>query len=179
MLAQQTIREIEKVNNYEKVWKIKTNRAKFQIIPILRTKTEPIIINQDNYEYEREGKALGLIITTNGFHKHIRNRINLAKLQLRILFRFRNLSIKNKKKLYHALVKSVLEYPPVPLHVASKSLTQQMQIVQNKAARIITNIRLREGQTNQTVNELAGLDPINISLHNQASTISSKLDNFH
>ncbi|KAF9746901.1 hypothetical protein NGRA_3522, partial [Nosema granulosis] len=108
--------------------------------------------NQDNYENEKEGKALSLIITTNAFQKHIRNRINMSKLHLRILFRFRNLSIRNKSKLYHALVNSVLEYPPVPLHVASKAQTQQMQIVQNKAARIITYIRLREGQTNQTVN---------------------------
>lgn len=179
MLALQTMREIEKVNSYEKQWKIKTNRAKFQIIPILRTKTEPIIINNDNYEYDKEGKALGLTIATNGFRKHSQNRINLAKIQLKNLYRFRDLSVGNKRKLYYALVKSVLEYPPVPLHVASNTQIKQMQIVQNKAARIITNTRYRDRETNQTVNELAELEPINISLHNQANSIWTKLEQFH
>ena len=51
-----------------------------------------------------------------------------------------------------------------------------MQIVQNKAARIITKTRLSDRVTNKYVNELAELIPVNISIHEQAKKIWQKIE---
>jgi hypothetical protein len=178
MLALITAREIGKVNEFENKWKIKTNQAKFQIIPITRRKTEKIKIGTITHNFETQGKSLGLTITTNGFIQHIQNRIKLAKINLQRIYRFRNLSQANKRKLYHCFVKSVLEYPPVPLHTISIMQKRNLQIVQNRAARYITNTNYTDRLTNEEVNNMADLEPINLSLHRQARNIWTKLDSF-
>ena len=74
------------------------------------------------------------------------------------------------------LIKSILEYPPVILNTISKTQAVKMQIVQNKAARIITKTRLSDRKTNKYVNELAELTPINISIHEQAKNTWQKIE---
>ena len=49
-MALKTQREIEKYNEYEKKWKIRTNLRKFQVIPISITKPEDLFI-QDKKKY--------------------------------------------------------------------------------------------------------------------------------
>ena len=138
-LARETAREIIKINEFENKWKIKTNIDKFQIIPVDRIGLKKVIVNNQTHEFANRGKVLGTIITKNGFTSHATNRINLAKSKLSMLYRFIELSPKNKRTLYQALIKSILEYPPVILNTISKTQAVKIQIVQNKAARIITN----------------------------------------
>lgn len=176
MLERITSREIEKVNKFEKMWKIKTNSTKFQILPFGRSKLERVRVGQITHEFVDEGKVLGLIITKNGFVKHITNRINAAKVHLKNMFKFRELSWSNKRKIFYALVKSTLDYPPIPQHIASPTQMKRMQIVQNKAARIISNIDYRDRIDNETANKNAQLEPLNVSLHRQAINIWTKLD---
>ena len=78
--------------------------------------------------------------------------------------------------MYLTLIKSILTYPPVVLHTVSKTQAIKMQIVQNKAARIITKTRLSDRVTNRYVNELAELIPVNISIHEQAKNIWQKIE---
>ena len=73
-----------------------------------------------------------------------------------------DLSQKNKKTLYLALIRSVLEYRPVILHPISKTQAIKMQRVQNKAARLITKTRLNDRRTSKFVKEQAELISINI-----------------
>ena len=40
-----TRRELERVNNYEKQWKIQTSLPKFTVIPLCRRKTHPLVTN--------------------------------------------------------------------------------------------------------------------------------------
>jgi hypothetical protein len=47
-------------------------------------------------------------------------------------------------------------------------MQSKMQIVQNKAARIITKTRLIERKTNSYTNNLAELPALNVSINNQA-----------
>ena len=176
MLAQLTKRAIETINKFENKWKIQTNINKFQIIPIGRKIAKDITINNKTFRTHNEGKVLGTEITTKGFFKHATTRIKQAKHCLPKLFRFRNLSRKNKRKIYQAMIKSALEYPPVPLHTISKNQQKKMQVIQNKAARIITKTRLREGKTNEYINKRANLEPLNISIHNRAVKIWNKLE---
>uniref|UniRef100_A0A2P2HYG4 RNA-directed DNA polymerase from mobile element jockey-like n=1 Tax=Hirondellea gigas TaxID=1518452 RepID=A0A2P2HYG4_9CRUS len=176
MLAKITANEVEKINNYENKWKIKTNETKFQIIPIGRTRAQKVKIGQKEHDFSLEGKMLGLKFNRYGFVGHVQDRIRLARVELGRIFRFRELSWNNLRKLYYALVLSKLLYPIVPLYTISKTQQRKLQIVQNKAARIITGIRLREGIGNQTVNELAELTPLNINIHNQAKKIWNQLE---
>ena len=175
-LSRETEREIIKINQYENKWKIKTNVDKFQIIPIGRKGFKKVKIDNDTYEFANTGKALGTIISKNGFTSHITSRINLAKSKLPLLFRFLDLSQNNKKTLYLALIRSVLEYPPVILHPITKTQAIRMQRVQNKAARVITKTRLSDRKTSKFINEQAELIPINISIHNQAKKIWQKIE---
>ena len=122
------------------------------------------------------GKVLGTTITKSGFSQHASNRINLSKCKLNVLFIFIDLSSKNKRTLYLSLIKSILTYPPAVLHTVSKTQAIKMQIVQNKAARIITKTRLSDRVTNKYVNELAELIPVNISIHEQAKNIWQKIE---
>ncbi len=52
-------REIERINRYAKMCKIKTNEQKFNIIPIAYYKTKIITISGKNTETSTEGKLLG------------------------------------------------------------------------------------------------------------------------
>ena len=52
-----------------------------------------------------------------------------------------------------------------------------MQVLQNKAARIITNTRLLDRKTNKTVNDQSKLPLFNITLNRQAHCIWQKVDN--
>jgi hypothetical protein len=175
MLARRSAREIEKINISEGKWKIKTNADKFQIIPFIRQKTEEVKIGNKTYNFTNQGKVLGLTITRHSFVKHVSHRINLARMNLRNLYRFRELNPSNKRILYYALVKSVLVYPTVPMHTISKTQQKKLQTIQNKCARLITGYRLLDHITNEIVNEDAQLEPINLSLHNQANRIWEKI----
>ena len=44
-LVLRTKREIERINKFEKEWKIKTNKNKFKILSISKIKSEPIVID--------------------------------------------------------------------------------------------------------------------------------------
>ncbi len=45
MMKVKVEREIERINRYERKWKIKTNPDKFKIIPITQFKTNTIVVN--------------------------------------------------------------------------------------------------------------------------------------
>ena len=84
--------EINRQNDYEKKWKLKTNINKFQIIPIGFKKTLPININGEIIQYNNSGKLLGLNFTSNNFFKKQNDEnIRKAKAALRRLWRFRTL----------------------------------------------------------------------------------------
>ena len=83
-MAFHTSREIDKINNYENKWKIRTNNAKLKIIPISRRKTADVITpNNYHYDYVQEEKVLGLTITNTGYIKHFKDRINRAQAELK------------------------------------------------------------------------------------------------
>ncbi len=58
-MANLAVREITKVNDYERKWKIKTNNSKFTIIPMAVKMKEDIIINNNIIPYKSCGKNAG------------------------------------------------------------------------------------------------------------------------
>ena len=132
-LAVQSEREIVGVNEYEKLWKIKINATKFKMISVSKTQPYPIGVNDRIMPFTNDINLLGLTLTRTGFVKHIQNKINQAKHQLLRLKRFYHLSPQLQIRLYTTLIRLIMEYPPIPNALASKSLTLQMQRVQNRA----------------------------------------------
>ena len=133
-----TTRAIQQIDSFENKWKIKTNKDKFTLINLGQQKTEDIRLADRTIQH-RPDAVLGLAITKSGYCKHVKTRRDIASAQLTRLQRFRNLSGDNKRKLYLALVRSEILYPPIPMHTASTTQISTLQKVQNRATLLITN----------------------------------------
>ena len=58
--------------------------GKLKIIPTSRRKTADVLTpDEEFYDYVGEGKVLGLILTSTGYVKHIKERIKRTKIELR------------------------------------------------------------------------------------------------
>lgn len=101
-MMRKTEEEISKLNEYEKKWKINTNKNKFKVIPISKIKQPPLIVNGEIIPYNSNGKVLGLQISTRRITTHVKNIINLAKQSLIKLAIFSELEIK-KNYIYTSL----------------------------------------------------------------------------
>lgn len=157
------------INEFENQWKIQTNVSKFKIVNINRQKTENIFIQNNHLPYSTSGKVLGLQFSSYGYRSHITTRCSMARAQLKRIMRFKPLNVDIKLRLYKALVRSVLIYPPIPLHTIHRSPMLKLQAVQNKALRFIYDIKWDDFITSESLHLRADLKPINIVLHEQAS----------
>ena len=177
VIAFHTSREIDRINKYEKKWKIRTNNTKLKIIPISRRKTADVITpNEEHYDYVREGKVLGLTITSSGYTKHFKERTNRALAEIRKIKRFKNLSFKNKRKLYLTLIRPLLTYPVIPTLGASLAQLKKLQRIQNQALRWITRNYTRTTNIIQEIHNSTKIEPLNLYLHRLAVNIWSRLE---
>lgn len=115
-------------------------------------------------------------LTKTGYKSYIKEKKgrlegNLAKIQ-----KFRTLSIKNKTKLYQALIRSVIEYPPIPIHAMRKTNIKQLQIIQNKSLRYIYNVKYPELITNEELHERSGLPSIQELLNQRAKGVWERVN---
>lgn len=175
LLAMHTAKAIEEVNKYEKKWKIQTNINKFKIIPIGRYNSAPVIVEDDIYQYEAEGKVLGLTISKTGYKRFIKDKINRLNDGLTKLRKFNNLSIKNKRKLYMALIRPILEYPPIPINAMNKTNINALQTIQNKALRFIYNVNYFDFITNEELHTRADIPKIADLINERATKIWEKI----
>ena len=136
-LARDTEREIKRINNYEKEWKISTNLTKFNLLSISKSRPEAVTIDGRNIAFKNEVKTLGLTISRTGIVRHITNRINAAKTQTQKFKKFIKLKSITKLLLYKTLVRPILEFPVVPMALASTTQLKNIQKVQNRNIRII------------------------------------------
>ena len=168
--ARNTQHAIDKINTYENQWKIQTNTSKFNIVPLVRKQTADIETYAEILEYTTHGKILGLNFTKNGIQKHVRIRTNIARDNLQKLQRFYNLSTDNKLKLYKSLVRSALTYPIIPMHTVKPSNMIQLQRIQNRALKHITNTKWYHFRTAHSLHFQCNIEPINIYLHRLAKS---------
>ena len=166
---------IEQINNYENKWKIQTNINKFQIINVIRRNTAPVIVNKKEIKYTNKTKILGMTYSTHGISPQVEIRKAMAMKTLTRLQRFRNLSEKNKRKLYLLIVRPQLLYPIIPLNSISKTANKKLQKVQNKALRFIENTTLNDRIPSTTLHARNKLPTINTYLHRRAINVWTQL----
>ena len=121
-LALKTSREISRINVYEKQWKIQINKNKFQLISISATKPKDVIVDNAIIPFKNQVTVLGLNLTTRGISSHFKTRkAILANGQLIKLNRFKSLDERIKLHIYKGMIRPILEYPVVPICLASKT----------------------------------------------------------
>lgn len=171
-------REINRINTFERKWRISTSVPKFKVIPLSNRKQWefPLIINGQNQDYSESGSFLGLKLTSNGYSSHFTQRAAIAHQQLTKLFRFRQLGADIKRRLYLTLVRPLLEYPAVPLHLGAKSSILKLQRVQNRATHFITNTYYPDIMSSEALHARSKLIPINQLLHKRAGDIWRKIE---
>ena len=163
-----TQRSIDTIDQYERQWKIKTNIDKFQVIPVARHSPPPLTLHNTQVPYTRKGRLLGLTVTSSGMSTHITQRAQQANITLTKLKRFSTCTTRTKLRLYTSIIRPVLEFPPVPLHLASNNQMIKLQRIQNKALRWATNTCYPDTTTTQTLHERHKILPLNVRLHNRA-----------
>lgn len=173
-MSRLTVREITKINKYEKEWKIKTNKNKFKIVPIAVKKKEDIIIDGIKIDYSLQGKVLGLTIGRTGIERHITDLIQKGRRRITELYRFRKLPEKIRIHLVKAFITPILQYPPIPLVTTSKTNQEKLQKVLNRAIRFAYDERYPYRRSLQTLYEQANIEPINYTLFERANTIFRK-----
>ena len=176
LMAQHTARAIENINQFERNWKIKTNINKFKVIPLAKRTPSPLIVDGDIMEYSNEGTLLGLKITKRGYYSHMKEKNARAHALLTKLQRFQNLSQKNKKQLYLSLVRSLLEYPPIPISAMSKTQIEKLQKIQNRALRFMYNIKWYDLVTTEELHRRADIPRIEELLKLRTETIWNKIE---
>lgn len=134
-LALRTTREISKINEYERKWKIATNKNKFRMLSISKAKPHEIRINNRILPFSNQCKILGFTLRRTGFNLHIKSRIAIAAKTSTRLQRFQRLKIKTKMSLYKSMVRPVWEYPCVPMCLISKTNYAKIQAFQNRYIR--------------------------------------------
>ncbi len=67
MMKLKVEREIERINKFERKWKIQTSEEKFKIIPIAQHKTQKINVNGKEIQTCTFEMLLGLNLTKNSF----------------------------------------------------------------------------------------------------------------
>ncbi len=167
MLKIKVEREIERINNFEKKWKIKTSEEKFKILPIAQYKIQKILVNGKEIETCKSAKLLGLNITSTGFTSHITKTIKKGQGILCQLRRFSNLTPKMKTTLVKTLLISVMQYPSIPICMASKSQHRKMQTILNKAVRFI-HCKEEEHLNTEQLHQKYNITPLNITNYSNA-----------
>lgn len=176
MLNRRTGREIERVSAFEGEWKIKTNLAKFTVIPTATKRPAELLVADELVDFRPQGTMLGLKVSSRGYTTHITARVGQAKTALARLYRFRDLDSKIKLHLIKALILPILTYPPIPLHTMSRTAISRLQKVQNAALRFVYNTRWDQFTTSEALHEAASLPALNVRLHRLATKVWEGLE---
>ena len=132
--------EIQKQNEYEKRWKIKTNMQKFQILHIGFWAAPEVTIGGNIIQTKKEVKLLGTKITyRNFFVKQVEELKKKARAALWKLYRFMYMNKKLKLRLFKVLILPLLTYPVVPLSILTQNQMEHLQVIQNDGIRWILN----------------------------------------
>ena len=174
--AIQTEQEVVRVNNYEKLWKIKTNKNKFRMITASRTHPAPISVDDENLPFNENVNILGLTLKRTGTLSHTVSKIGHAKSQLLKLRRFYKIKPELMIRLYLTLIRPIMEYPIIPIALTSKNNIRKMQVVQNKALRQAVKGTDDNQLTIKEIHEKYGIEAVNVRLSTRLAKLWQKIE---
>ena len=175
-LAEATALKIERINDYEKKWKIQTSINKFSLLSISKSRPEPVVVNNHQIPFKNDVKMLGLTLKRTGATSHVTNRINLVRIQSGKIKRFIKLEPKIKLHLYKALIRPLMEYPVIPNGIQLSTHTKKMQVVQNRNLKFVAAY---SDQSNKTADELHlhyNIDPMNVRMYDAVDKLWTKME---
>ena len=178
-MAIQTEREIVRINDYEKLWKIKTNKNKFRLMSASKMPPAPISVDDENLPFTADVNILGLKLKRTGSTSHISSKTLAARCQLSKLKRFYKLKPELKIRLYRTLIRPIMEYPIVPIALASKMNISKMQIVQNMALKQAVRDTEDRFMTLEDIHEKYEMEAINVRLATRLAELWSKFELTH
>ena len=179
VLALRTSREVRGVNAYERRKKLSSNPRKTYMLSVARTKPKAVYNNGRRLPHSSQIKILGLRLSRCGYAPQVTHNIQKARGVIATLRRFRMVPWRIKLKLYKTLVRPVLEYPAIPLHLATHSPMARIQAVQNAAIMWICGTSFRDPNRPrlQVLHNMLRLEPINQRLYRLARRVWEKLAN--
>ena len=180
VIAQNTSHAIENINRFEAKWKIQTSQSKFTLISHSRRKRQTVIANDTEIDYSNHGKILGLNIKTFSNSNHPKIRAAIGYSALSKLQRFRALiSPILKIRLIKSIIIPTLVYPQIPQNTLPPTSMIKLQRVLNNSLRFATNTTYRDRISSRSLHQLLKIDPINITIHNQAKSLWNKIATNH
>ena len=142
LFADNTI--VYKHSQWEKEWQMEFHPQKCQVIPITRNRNiilNKYTLNGHTLEVTKEAKYLGVTLTSDlKWNKHIDNITSKANKTLGFIKRnIRISSPKIKTQAYNSLVRPLLEYASPVWDPHTKQNIDQIEKVQRRAARYVSN----------------------------------------
>ena len=174
-LARRTVTEINRINQFEKTWKIRTNKNKFQLLSISALQPNDVVVDGNLIPFKSKVKVLGLTLSRTGVNAHIVERKKLGTHQAIKLKRFRNLNIDMKIHLYKSLIRPILEYPSIITCNISTTNKKKLQRIQSKQLRRALRENFREHiSTNKEIHERFQIEALNVRIYKLAQNEWSK-----
>lgn len=106
-----------------------------------------------------------------GYTGHVYHRVSRTKAALTKLYRFRDRATGLKLYLIKALVLPFLSYPPVSLHVLSKTAIERLQKAQNSALKFALGTRWDDLTISASLHEATSTKALNVRLHEMAAKV--------
>ena len=136
--------DLDKLSQWEKEWQMEFHPQKCQVIPITRNRNiilNKYTLNGHTLEVTKEAKYLGVTLTSDlKWNKHIDNITSKANKTLGFIKRnIRISSPKIKTQAYNSLVRPLLEYASPVWDPHTKQNIDQIEKVQRRAARYVSN----------------------------------------
>lgn len=172
------VREALRLNTYERTWKIKTNIDKFTIVALGRKKPNDLQIQGQTIQHQKHCQILGHTVTSTGLIvRHVNDKKIKAKIALKSLYRFWHFTEQLKLYLVKTKLLPILDYSPIPTHTASRTKMLELQRIQNKALRYVTDQRYPYTESTEAQHHRLNVQPISTRLREAAHKIWEKLDN--
>ena len=178
-MARRIEREIKRINNYEKCWKIQTNEDKFKILAISQSKPEKIKINNKEMNMVEKLTVLGLCIGRTGLNTHLKQRLQMARQQNKKLARFHQFNSKIKNHLHKSITRPTFEYPISPTSIVSKTNMSKLQSFQNRCIRQIVKNTEEEGKSIEELHDFLKLQPLNTRYTERMVKVARRFESFH
>ena len=171
-------REASRLNHFERTWKIQTNIEKFTLVALGRKNPNDIQIEGNIIAHKQRCRILGHTLTSTGMIiQHVNSKIIQGTVALTSLRRFWHFPERLKLYLVKTKILPILDYSPIPTHMASRTRMLQLQRVQNKALRFVTDQRYPYTESTEEQHSRLNVKLISTRLREAANKIWENLEN--